>query len=100
VPQDRPPRRQDALPDTALPVQIRVGRAGLGLVGGPLLFVSATAVLFGAYRQVSPPGAVAALPVFAWELGLAFFLILKGFKTTALDRREAPLITQAAAVAA
>jgi len=71
----------------------------LGLVGGPLLFVSATAVLFGAYQQVSLPGAVAPLPVFAWELGLAFFLILKGFRATALDRRETPLATEAAAVA-
>jgi hypothetical protein len=73
--------------------------AGLGLVGGPLLFVSATAVLFGAFQQVSLPGAVAPLPVFAWELGLAFFLILKGFRTAALDRRVAPLITDAAAAA-
>jgi len=37
--------------------------------------------------------------VFAWELGLAFFLILKGFRATALDRRETPLATEAAAVA-
>jgi hypothetical protein len=56
--------------------------AGLGLLGGPLLFVSATAVLFGAYRQVSWPGAVAPLPVFAWELTLAIFLIAKGPRTT------------------
>ena len=56
--------------------------AGLGLLGGPLLFVSATAVLFGAYQQVSWPGAVAPLPVFAWELTLAIFLIAKGPRTT------------------
>ena len=74
--------------------------AGLGLVGGPLLFVSATAVLFGAYNQVSLPGAIAPLPVFAWELGLALFLIFRGFKVTSLDRRETPLISEAAAVAA
>jgi len=73
--------------------------AGLGLVGGPLLFVSATAILFGAFQQVSLPGAVAPLPVFAWELGLAFFLILKGFRTTAPDRPETLLLTQAAAAA-
>jgi hypothetical protein len=72
--------------------------AGLGLAGGPLLFVSATAVLFGAYKQVSLPGAVAPLPVFAWELGLAFFLILKGFRTTRLDQHETPQVTGAAAV--
>ena len=73
--------------------------AGLGVVGGPLLFVSATAILFGAFQQVSLPGAVAPLPVFAWELGLAFFLILKGFRTTAPDRPETLLLTQAAAAA-
>jgi hypothetical protein len=56
--------------------------AGLGLLGGPLLFISATAVLFGAYQQVSWPGAVAPLPVFAWELTLACFLIARGFRTT------------------
>jgi hypothetical protein len=55
--------------------------AGLGLAGGPLLFISAIAVLFGAYQQVSLPGAIAPLPVFAWELGLALWLILKGFST-------------------
>jgi len=69
--------------------------AGLGLAGGPLLFVSATAVLFGAYKQVSLPGAVAPLPVFAWELGLALYLIFKGFKVTSLDRRETPRIRPA-----
>jgi hypothetical protein len=57
--------------------------AGLGLAGGPALFASATCVLFGAFPQVSLPGAVAAVPVFAWELGLAVFLIGKGFKATA-----------------
>jgi hypothetical protein len=73
--------------------------AGLGLVGGPLLFVSATAVLFGAYKQVSLPGAIAPLPVFAWELGLALFLIFKGFKVTSLDQRETPRIGEAVGVA-
>ena len=73
--------------------------AGLGVVGGPLLFVSATAVLFGAFKQVSLPGAIAPLPVFAWELGLALFLIFRGFKQTSLDQREAPRISEAVAVA-
>ncbi|MBP0450078.1 MULTISPECIES: DUF4386 domain-containing protein [unclassified Kitasatospora] len=50
----------------------------LGLVGGPLICASAVAVLFGVYPQVSTPGSLAALPVFAWELALAFRLITKG----------------------
>ncbi|MFZ3499991.1 DUF4386 domain-containing protein [Streptomyces sp. 5.8] len=53
--------------------------AVLGLVGGPLICASAVAVTFGAYDQLSPVGAVAALPVFAWELALAGWLIVKGF---------------------
>ncbi|MFI5985280.1 DUF4386 domain-containing protein [Streptomyces sp. NPDC051555] len=53
--------------------------AVLGLVGGPLICASAVAVMFGAYAQLSVAGSMAALPVFAWELGLAGRLIVKGF---------------------
>lgn len=54
--------------------------AVLGLVGGPLIFASAVAELFGVYKQVSVPGALTAVPVFAWELTLAVWLIASGFK--------------------
>jgi hypothetical protein len=54
--------------------------AVLGLVGGPLICASATAVMFGLYDQLSAWGSIAALPVFAWEVSLAVYLILKGFK--------------------
>ncbi|WP_354639283.1 DUF4386 domain-containing protein [Kitasatospora camelliae] len=57
--------------------------AVLGLVGGPLIFGSAVAVLFGAYAQVSTWGSLAAVPVFAWELALAFRLIVAGFRPPA-----------------
>jgi Domain of unknown function (DUF4386) len=53
----------------------------LGLIGGPLVFASATAVLFGLYPQYSAVPAVAALPEFAWELSLAIWLIVKGFNS-------------------
>ncbi|MEU9005332.1 DUF4386 domain-containing protein [Streptomyces sp. NPDC048551] len=53
--------------------------AVLGLVGGALICASATAVLFGVYEQVSLPGSLAALPVFAWEVTLAVRLLAKGF---------------------
>lgn len=58
--------------------------AVLGLIGGPLVFVSAMAVMFGLYPQVSVWGAITALPVFAWEMSLAIWLIARGFKASPL----------------
>ncbi|MET3919522.1 DUF4386 domain-containing protein [Arthrobacter sp. UYEF20] len=58
--------------------------AVLGLVGGALVSVSAIAVMFGAYEQLSTFGFLVALPVFAWEVFLAIWLILKGFSPSAL----------------
>lgn len=52
----------------------------LGLVGGPLIFLSGTAVLFGLYGQWSAWGSIAAISVFAWEMSLAVWLIVKGFR--------------------
>jgi Domain of unknown function (DUF4386) len=52
----------------------------LGLIGGPLLFASATATLFGLYEQVSVWSAIATVPVFVWEGSLAIYLVVKGFK--------------------
>jgi hypothetical protein len=43
-----------------------------------------TAVLFGLYEQISAWGSIAAIPVFAWEMSLAVWLIVKGFKPTAI----------------
>ncbi|WP_234327320.1 DUF4386 domain-containing protein [Streptomyces sp. NRRL WC-3742] len=65
--------------------------AVLGLVGGPLIFASAIAELFGLYQQVSGAGMLTAIPVFAWELTLAIRLIAKGFKpsTGAIDATAA-----------
>jgi hypothetical protein len=56
--------------------------ARIGLVGGPLVFASSVAVLFGAYDQVSSTSVLAALPVFVWEMSLAVWMIAKGFRNT------------------
>ncbi|MBT2515433.1 DUF4386 domain-containing protein [Arthrobacter sp. ISL-30] len=61
--------------------------ATLGLVGGALIFGSATAVMFGLYEQLSVWGSIAALPIFAWEVSLAVWLIAKGFRP--LDKADA-----------
>jgi len=58
--------------------------AVLGLVGGPIIFASSTAVLFGLYEQVSVWGPIAAIPVTAWEMSLAVYLIVKGFGASGL----------------
>jgi hypothetical protein len=55
----------------------------LGLIGGPLVVASNTAVMFGLYPQVSSVAGVAAIPEFAWELSLALWLIIRGFNTSA-----------------
>ncbi|MDQ0822472.1 hypothetical protein QFZ79_000210 [Arthrobacter sp. V4I6] len=64
--------------------------AVLGLAGGALVSGSAVAVMFGAYEQLSMVGFLVALPVFAWEVSLAVWLILKGFSPSALAAINAP----------
>lgn len=54
----------------------------LGLIGGPLVLASDLAVMFGVYPQLSAIAALGAVPVFAWEVCLAFHLIVKGFRST------------------
>jgi hypothetical protein len=55
----------------------------LGLIGGPLVFASAAAVLFGLVGQYATLPALTALPEFAWELTLALYLIARGFRPSA-----------------
>lgn len=54
----------------------------LGLIGGPLLLVSCTAVLFGAFKQTSGVAGLLTVPEFLWELSLGIYLVVKGFKTS------------------
>src|SRR5664280_2663124 len=56
------------------------GMAMLGLIGGPLIFASGIAILFGAFKNGSPAANLAALPEIAWEASLTIYLIVKGFR--------------------
>jgi hypothetical protein len=56
------------------------GMAMLGLIGGPLIIASGTAVLFDAIKAGSGPQVIATAPEFVWELSLGIYLIVKGFK--------------------
>jgi uncharacterized protein DUF4386 len=51
----------------------------IGLVGAPIILVSATATIFGGWDQTSAAGALCALPIAVWELSLGVWLIVKGF---------------------
>jgi hypothetical protein len=53
--------------------------AMLGVIGGPLIFVSSAAVLFGAYEQ---DGAhfLFSIPEIAFEVSIAVYTIVKGFR--------------------
>ncbi len=56
------------------------GMTYLGLIGGPLIIISGTAVLFGAIEPGSSAQVIATIPEFFWELSLGIYLMVKGFK--------------------
>lgn len=51
----------------------------IGLIGAPLILVSATATMFGAWDQISTAGLVFGLPIAVWEFSLGVWLTFKGF---------------------
>jgi hypothetical protein len=53
----------------------------LGLIGGPLIFASNVAKLFGLYDGMPALVSIAVLPILAWEVTLALRLITKGFNS-------------------
>lgn len=57
----------------------------LGLVGGPLVFAYSTAKMFGMSEQILSLAGILVIPIFAWEVSLAIYLITKGFKPSALS---------------
>jgi hypothetical protein len=60
------------------------GMAMLGLIGGPLIIASGTAVIFGLIEPGSGPQVIATIPEFFWELSLGIYLIVKGFRPSAI----------------
>ena len=60
----------------------------IGVIGGPLAFLGATLVLFGAFDNTSAPKVLITVPEIIWELSLGIYLTLKGF------RRSSPLLQQ------
>jgi hypothetical protein len=58
----------------------------LGLIGGPLIIVSGTLVLFGVDHPSGPLQGLATIPEFFWELFLGVYCTVKGF------RPESPIL--------
>ena len=54
----------------------------IGLVGAPIILLSATATIFGGWAQTSSVGALCALPIAVWEFSLGVWLVVKGFTST------------------
>lgn len=60
------------------------GMAMLGLVGGPLICLSGAAVVLGIIEAGSTAQNLASIPEFFWELSFGIYLIVKGFKPSAV----------------
>lgn len=67
----------------------------MGLVGAPLLLISAAVSMFGGWDQVSGPAMLFAFPIAAWEFSLGVYLVVKGFKpspvTEGMDDADGPV---------
>lgn len=55
----------------------------LGVIGGPLIFLSSIAVLFGAYEQ-GGAHTLFSIPEAAFEASFAIYLIVKGFRPSSV----------------
>ncbi|UYM03400.1 DUF4386 domain-containing protein [Solicola gregarius] len=62
----------------------------IGLIGGPLALITATAVLFGAWEQLSGISFLFTLPEIVWEASLTIWLIAKGFRPCPILDQDAP----------
>ena len=74
----------------------------IGLIGGPLSLVGATAVLFGAWEQTSATQFLFTVPEAVWEFSLGIYLIVKGFRTPSpiLDKTRESALDEAFSPAA
>jgi len=62
----------------------------LGLVGGPLIFVVTVVKMFGILEQLPEWTGITVIPIFAWEVTLALWLIFKGFRSFTSAVQPAP----------
>ena len=56
----------------------------LGLIGAPLLLASDVAIFFGVYDRAAPVAILAAAPIAVWEFSLGVYLVVRGFRPSAV----------------
>lgn len=61
----------------------------LALIDGPVILTVAILVLFGVVVQDSPIQILSAMPMLAFEVSFSLYLIIKGFKSEAIETLEA-----------
>jgi hypothetical protein len=65
--------------------------AWLGLIGGPLIIISGTVVMFGGGHPSGSLQGLATIPEFVWELFLGIYCTFKGFRSESpILRDDAP----------
>jgi hypothetical protein len=60
-----------------------------GLVGGPLVILSGTLVMFSVLDLHGTGQGLATIPEFIWELGLGIYATVWGFRSSPILAREA-----------
>ena len=75
------------------------GMAALGLLGGALIVLTGTAVMFGVIEQGGAWHNAAVGPEFIWELSLALWLTCKGFNSSRVTALVAERATNQQALA-
>lgn len=53
----------------------------IGLIGAPLLLISAVSTTFGGWEQTSSTAALLTVPIALWELAIGVYMTVKGFRT-------------------
>lgn len=63
--------------------------AMLGLIGGPLLFISSVLIIFDVFENGSGPSGLLSLPEIAWETSICIYCTWKGFRPSPIAELEA-----------
>ena len=64
------------------------GLAMVGLIGGPFIIISGILVIFDVIEAGGPVQGLMTIPEGFWELSIGIYLIVKGYRTSAIAGLE------------